>query len=47
MSARCESSSENASLRGSYAAVAGVNRVTSAINDQVNAVSENSLPTRP
>ncbi|XP_044170611.1 uncharacterized protein LOC122954627 [Acropora millepora] len=47
VSARGESSSENAPLRGSYAAVAGVNRVTSAVNDQVNAVAENSLPTRP
>ena len=47
VSARGESSSENAPLRGSYAAVAGVNCVTSAVDDQVNAVAENSLPTRP
>ena len=40
VSARRESSSENAPLRGRYAAVAGVNR--SSVD-----VSDNSLPTRP
>ena len=47
VSVRCESSSENAPLRGSYAAVAGANRGSLAVNDDVIAVSENCLPTRP
>ena len=46
VSARCESSSETAPLRGSYADVASVHRTSVAVDD-VSHVTENSLPTRP
>ena len=46
VSARCESSSEAAPVRESYADVASVHRNSVAVDDVIN-VSENSLPTRP
>ena len=44
VSVRPESSSGNTTIQGSYACVAGVNRSSVVADDDVIAVSDNSLP---